>query len=266
MKKSLNDNKSLISVVITCYNQGEFLHEAIDSVLSQTYKYYEIILIDDGSTDNTAVVAKRYVQVHYHYQANGGPSSARNKGKQLAKGDYLLYLDADDRLSSGYIEQCLKLLQDNPKLGFVFTQVHHFGIEQFDTHYPDYDINVLTKSGPYINISALQRLFLVKDTYFDEGISTGYEDWDYYLSLYERGVVGQLLNKPALWYRRTGQHNQISYRTTGAKNLYKAKLVVMRKHSKLFSNAFILRFTIQYWVSAGAAIVKRAIKKVIGKK
>ena len=88
----------LVSVVIPCYNQAHFLGEAIESVLKQTYKHFEIVVVDDGSTDNTSEVARRYSGIRCIEQANQGLSAARNTGIRESKGEYLVFLDADDRL------------------------------------------------------------------------------------------------------------------------------------------------------------------------
>jgi len=88
----------LVSAIIPCYNQAHFLHEAIESVLAQSYPNFEIILVNDGSTDSTADVVRRYSPVRYVYQENAGLSSARNTGLKKSRGEYVVFLDADDRL------------------------------------------------------------------------------------------------------------------------------------------------------------------------
>src|SRR5262249_26693584 len=88
----------LVSIIIPCYNQAHYLSDAIDSVRKQTYSHAEIIVVDDGSTDNTSNVAALYKDVKYIKQRNQGLSAARNSGLQQSKGHVLVFLDADDRL------------------------------------------------------------------------------------------------------------------------------------------------------------------------
>lgn len=119
MPVATNTIIDLISVVIPCYNHGHYLSAAIESVLAQSYGHIEIIVVDDGSTDTTREVAQKYQQVKYVYQSNSGLSAARNKGIELSKGSYLLFLDADDALYPQALEINHKHLQQNPKAAFV---------------------------------------------------------------------------------------------------------------------------------------------------
>ena len=93
-----------ISIVIPCYNVGQYLTRCIESVLSQTYSHLEVILIDDGSTDSTATISQSFValdtRVQYFYQENLGVSVARNLGIEKASGAKIMFLDADDYITS----------------------------------------------------------------------------------------------------------------------------------------------------------------------
>ena len=91
------NNISLISVIIPVYNGDKYLAEAIESVLDQKDFTLDVIVVDDGSTDNTAKVTEKFTSmVRYYYQENAGPGAARNKGITLALGDFISFLDADD--------------------------------------------------------------------------------------------------------------------------------------------------------------------------
>src|SRR5918995_1252705 len=109
----------LVSVVIPCYNQAHFLVEAIESVLAQSYPRFEIVVVDDGSTDDTSEVAARYPGVRYVYQNNQGVSAARNSGLARSEGEYVVFLDADDRLLPEALEAGLRCLEARPECAFV---------------------------------------------------------------------------------------------------------------------------------------------------
>ena len=108
------DKSGLISVIIPVYNAEGYLYDCIDSVLRQTYKNIEIILVDDGSTDKSPVIAKRFVEidkrVHYVCKENGGVSSSRNFGISIARGAYLAFVDADDTIKPVMLERMYSLL------------------------------------------------------------------------------------------------------------------------------------------------------------
>ena len=116
--------QATVSVVIPCYKQAHFLPEAIRSVVTQSYPA-EIIVVDDGSPDNTAEAAAAYPQVRYVRQENKGLAEARNSGFRVATGQYVMFLDADDRLASNAIEAHLKCFADHPEAQLVIGDIDH---------------------------------------------------------------------------------------------------------------------------------------------
>lgn len=115
----------LVSIIIPCFNAEQYISEAIESALNQTYGAIEVIVIDDGSTDNSTDIIARYnKQVCFVKQENGGPGAARNRGLDLAKGDYIQFLDADDLLGPDKIERCLD--QFKPDVGAVISSFEEF--------------------------------------------------------------------------------------------------------------------------------------------
>ncbi|MFL6183180.1 MAG: glycosyltransferase family 2 protein, partial [Actinomycetes bacterium] len=110
---------ALVSVIIPSYNHAHYLGQAIGSVLSQSYRNFEIIVVDDGSTDETSEVASRYERVRIVRQENRGLSGARNRGLREAKGEYVVFLDADDKLLPGALEAGLRCFEAHPECAFV---------------------------------------------------------------------------------------------------------------------------------------------------
>lgn len=119
-----------VSVIIPCYKQAQFLGHAIESVLNQTVPSHEIIVVDDGSPDETKGVATRYPTVRYVRQTNQGLSAARNTGLRHSRGAFLVFLDADDRLLPNHFLVSLKAFQRRPEAAFVCGNYRFIGDEQ----------------------------------------------------------------------------------------------------------------------------------------
>src|SRR5215471_9220074 len=116
------DAAPLVSVVIPTYNRADYIGETIESVLQQTYSNIEIIVIDDGSTDNTAQVVERFEsRVRYVRQENAERGASRNHGLRLAQGEFISFLDSDDLWMPSKAAAAVSLLQENPAIGLVCT-------------------------------------------------------------------------------------------------------------------------------------------------
>lgn len=115
-----NDKSPLISVIVPIYNTAKYLPRCLDSIISQTYKNLEIILIDDGSSDNSGKIADEYAKkdkrIKIKHQKNAGQSNARNNGLTIASGDYISFIDSDDIIKSNFIEKLLNTYDDNTSL------------------------------------------------------------------------------------------------------------------------------------------------------
>src|SRR5688572_23533739 len=112
-------NTVLVSVIITCYNHGNYLSNAINSVTPAASMPVEIVVVDDGSTDHTRLVCSEYPAIIYIYQHNQGLSAARNTGIDNSSGKYLVFLDADDWLLENALDINLSHLLKNPEAAFV---------------------------------------------------------------------------------------------------------------------------------------------------
>lgn len=119
------DERPEFSIIIPCYNYARFLGRALDSAISQPGSDYEIIIIDDGSTDDTKSIVKEYLnkpncsQLHYHRQNNSGASVARNRGVELSSGHFLIFLDADDELVEGALDHLRPISKAIPNAGLL---------------------------------------------------------------------------------------------------------------------------------------------------
>lgn len=199
---------STVSVIIPAYNQGHFLAEAVNSVLAQTYAHFEIIVVDDGSTDDTAVVAHRFTdpRVRYVYKQNGGLSSARNEGLRHAQGNYISYLDSDDCFLPEKLQILTDELSARPDVGFVAGQAvpvdehgRHIG-KLFDTPLPADSKQLLLGNPLHVGSVLLRRHWQEKAGFFDESLRS-YEDWDMWLRLAHAGCRMHSVPTPVSLYR-----------------------------------------------------------------
>ncbi len=113
-----------VSVIIPTYNRAQYIAQAVDSVLAQSYKDYEIVIVDDGSTDNTREVIEGYSTVRYIAQSNRGEAGARNTGIRNTTGEYLAFLDADDTFLPAMLETQVALLESDPDVAVAYSDVN----------------------------------------------------------------------------------------------------------------------------------------------
>ncbi|HSL43692.1 MAG TPA: glycosyltransferase [Anaerolineales bacterium] len=187
----------LTSIVIPCYNQARFLGEAIESALAQTYPRLEIIVVDDGSTDDTAIVAARYPNVHYVRQMNQGLAAARNTGLRESHGEVLAFLDADDRLLPEAVEHGVAHLLNSPGHAFVSGRYRYIGedgkiLNEYHQEPAEPDSYAAFLRGNYIGMHATvayRRAVIEAEGGFDPSLPAC-EDYDLYLRIARKHPVG----------------------------------------------------------------------------
>jgi glycosyltransferase involved in cell wall biosynthesis len=232
-------DKPLVSVVIPCYNQGRFLSNAIQSVRHQTYPHCEIVVVNDGSTDDTEAVARSFEGIRYIVQENRGLPAARNRGFEESRGDYIIFLDSDDWLYPDAVDMNLAFFRKNPKLAFVsggFSEVYDYGnvITPFDAVAPQRDpvqaipsddtpdMYLLLLQGNCIGNPAavMYARWAVDFIRFDQsGQVYGCEDYDHYLKIARE--------HPVLWHRM-----KLSYYRKHDKNMSADSSMMFRSATK----------------------------------
>lgn len=203
-----------VSVVIPTYNHARYVTQAVESVLSQNYDNLEVLVIDDGSTDDTAQRIEGFRnKMQYIYKQNGGAPNALNYGLVRATGDYICWLSADDMFLEGKIAKQVQLMEDNPQVGFCYTSfivINGNGVKQYavdSAFYPTRQAMVLNLiKGCFINGSSvmMRRSALEKVGFFDEGLPQAhdYELWFRLLRHYLCGFINEYL----LAYRWHGEN------------------------------------------------------------
>ena len=195
----------LVSVIMPSYNQGLFITDALESVCNQTYQNWECIIIDDGSTDNTSAIVdpflKKDIRIKYTKIPNGGVSRARNTAINMAAGEYILPLDADDRISENYLEECVKEFFNHPSTKIVYGRAEFFGEQtgEWPLHEFDYK-RMLTRNMVYC--SAMMRKTDCKLIGgYDESMLFGLEDWDFWIRFLTYDSIVTRKNNIVFYYR-----------------------------------------------------------------
>jgi GT2 family glycosyltransferase len=235
----------VVSVVIPCYNQGEFILEAIASVEESCELVPELIVVNDGSTDERSLEIFDYLkQQGYHVidSENQGLSAARNLGIQQAQGNYILPLDADNRITPHYLSRAAKILDQDPRIGVVYGNPEFFGEAQGTRDVPALSIRKLLL-GNYIDACAVFRRRVWEDCHgFDPKIPErlGYEDWDFWLGAIEAGWRFHHLEAVMFYYRI--RSNSMVSACNLPENREKLFRYICTKHSKLYATNFATIF------------------------
>lgn len=178
--------KPVISVIIPCYNQAQYLDECLQSVIDQTYQDWECIIVNDGSPDNTEEVVKFWLKkdtrFKYFFQENKGVSVARNNGIKNAKGEWILPLDGDDKIANKYLEFGAKKFNKNTDI--VYCQAEYFGSKVGKMILDDFNQEDILLENQIFCTSFFQKKSWVTVGGYDENMLSGYEDWEFWIHIF----------------------------------------------------------------------------------
>lgn len=223
-----------VSVVIPCYNQGIYLEEAVDSVLCQTYRDFEIIIVNDGSTDpctNELLANYHRPNTRVLATANQGLAEARNTGIREACGEFILPLDADDRIGADYLEKGVAVLEADPAAGIVYCLADTFGARSGPWPSPPFSLRRMLL-GNLIFCSALfRREDWERVGGYNRNMAVGWEDWDFWLSII--GLGRKVVRLPETLFHYRVKQDSMAASMDAAKKT-EMHLRVMRNHPDLF--------------------------------
>lgn len=187
------NQRPLVSVIIPTYNRAHLVTEALRSVFGQTFKEYEVIVVDDGSTDGTGEILKSYAdRIRYIYQENEGIAGARNRGILLSRGKYIAFLDSDDRWLPEKLERQIAYLEAHPKVGLLCTHLFRYEIgreearEKCPPKFPkDFEELLEGPNGVPTSTAVVRRDCFMAVGLFDPTLPP-IEDWDMWLRIAQR--------------------------------------------------------------------------------
>ena len=228
-----------VSVVIPCFNHGEFLPEAVGSVTGKGRQDVELIVVDDGSTDDRTskeMDRLRADGIRVIRQENKGLAAARNAAIAASTGEYILPLDADNRLRPAYIEHGIRILDTNPQVGVVYGDAEYIGTSAGLWHVGPFDSGRLLEWN-YIDACAVYRRSVWEQSGGYDGTMPvqGYEDWDLWLGALEHGWQFAYVDEILFDYRVVP--NSMIAQTRGSES--QIREFVGRKHGHLYREAWV---------------------------
>lgn len=194
-----------VSIIVPCYSQAQYLDEALQSVLDQTYANWECIIVNDGSPDQTEEIAQRWVakdpRFVYLKKENGGLSRARNAGITIATGEYILPLDADDKIGAKYVALVVQSFLEDASLKVVYCKAEKFGIEDGLWQLQPFSLNDLAR----FNMIFCSAMFKKEDWKlvggYDVNMIYGLEDWEFWIAILKNGGNVKCLDEVGFYYR-----------------------------------------------------------------
>jgi len=231
-----NKQYPLVSVIMPCYNDGEYLDEAVGSALTQTYPNVEIIIVNDASTDPLTIevlgaISHPRITV-FHNSENLRPAGARNKGVSLAKGKYILPLDADDIIDVSYVQKAVDVIENDDSIGVVYCKAELFGLQSGLFELLDYSIENMIVDNCVFATALFQRDDWMKIGGYPENFKAGLEDYDFWLSILELGKGIYQIPEVLFFYRIKDCSRNINF----ADNLAAMK----QTYRQLYSNHPVL--------------------------
>jgi glycosyltransferase involved in cell wall biosynthesis len=230
--------KPRVSVVVRCYRQAAFLPEAVEAVVRQTYQDWEIVVVNDGSPDDTSAVARGLIsrwpdrRIRLIEQANQGPAAALNTGVAAADGELVLILDADDGVHPVFLARAVAALDADPGADIVFTDVVLFGAKAEVWKMGPFQLGALCQVNRLCCTSLYRRRLWEEAGGYALNMELGYEDWDFWVGCCERGHRAVHLKQPLFFYRMHAAAESIN--STAMRFHKELTAQVMLNHPKAF--------------------------------
>jgi len=234
---NVQGNSPKVSVIIPCYNLGAYVDDAVDSVLAQTFQNFEIIVVDDGSTDPSTVrLMENYVRPKTHVlrTKNQGLATARNTGINQARGKYILPLDADDKIGSSYLAKASMILDDRPEIGIVYCRARFFGAREEEWRLEPFSIETMLTKNVIFAASMFRKSSWEKVGGYNPIMVHGYEDYDFWISLLDREKAGVYRINEILFYYRVREDSMISTLLVNEENEIDMLTQVFYNHCDFF--------------------------------
>lgn len=226
----------LVSIIIPCYNNEEHIELCCASCIAQSYKNIEIILVDDGSTDASRHLmdkaARDFPHIAVISQPNQGPAAARNKGFEMSRGKYVVFVDADDKLHEDYIRECVLVYLQFPGLNIVYSEAEYFDDKQGRWKLEPFEVKQLLYNNCIPVFPMIPAATFKGAGMFDEKLHY-FEDWELWIRIAHLYGGIYRINKVMYYYRKSGKKSSVTDQTSSS---YKqvSYLYIYNKHAALY--------------------------------
>ena len=235
----IKGNPPVVSVIVPCYNQANYLGEALGSVLAQSFESWECIVVNDGSIDDTEVVAEKFAQtdhrITYLYRENSGLCNARNAGIQIARGEYILPLDADDYIAEDYLKKAIEVFVENKRTALVYCLAHKFGAENYPWEMPEFNYDLLLKGNMIFCSAIFRKTDFINAGMYDPAMIGGFEDWELWIRLLSDNAIVTRLPATYFFYRV----KESSMNRMPSKKVEELKYRIFLKHIEKYRSRFL---------------------------
>lgn len=250
-----------VSIIVPCYNQAQYLNESLQSVLEQSSDNWECIIVNDGSPDDTEKVAEFWldkdVRFKYVYQENGGLSRARNFGISHASGEFILPLDADDKISKDYVSLAIKAFQEEDSLKVVYCKADKFGIENGVWDLAPFSLLNLSRENMIFCSALFRKSDWEQVGGYDLNMKHGCEDWEFWIALLKNGGNVKQLNQVGFYYRTKASSMIKEVKNEQYDYLFSYLSV---KHADFFVNHFGSFFSLEAKIKEAKKIEQTKLK------
>lgn len=253
-----------VSIITPCYNHGNYLDECIKSVLSQTMPVLEHIIVDDGSTEIATLERLNRLEkegLAVLRQENRGPSAARNAGIGVARGDYIVSLDADDVLCPTFVAELLSRMSGDDELMMTYCDTEMFGLKRGVKKLPPWDVATCFVSNPCTATALYRKVAWEAVGGYNESMRHGFEDWDFWLSFMEKGYRVAKVEKPLFRYRIKRRSRQADL-DKDVGRLAESHSLLIRNHPNLLSS--LDRFMLEHYDYMIKRSLNGRIRRLVG--
>lgn len=226
----------IASILITNYNKGAYLKEAICSCLNQDFENFEVLLIDDGSTDNSKDIIEQFKEIEnfrYLLNTNQGIVNTRNEGVLACRGEFILQLDGDDKLGKDFLKLTVPILRNDNNVGIAYCKTSFFGEKKGIWDLGEFSLEKQLVTNQIVITSLFRKDDFLRTKGYSHDFDEGYEDWDFWMSILELGRSVVQVDSEQFYYRIISNSRNLGISSKIEKKL---KYNIWKNHQSMYDS------------------------------